>query len=120
MRHSNKSLEGYLLIDHRASPGVQGHADPATSDLQFVPGGGLFESATITCSHCQRVVVLNPQRTRERGYCAKCDHYICDAPACHVDCRPFNAFLDTLQRDAFREEQSQKSTIYIPPSTEIT
>jgi uncharacterized paraquat-inducible protein A len=52
--------EGYLLIDNRAA------------------GDGMVESATVTCSHCHRVVVLNPQRTRERGYCPKCDSYICD------------------------------------------
>lgn len=52
--------EGYLLIDDRAS------------------GQGMFESATNTCSHCQRIIVLNPLRTRERGYCPGCDSYICD------------------------------------------
>ena len=52
--------ESFLIVDDRLS------------------GGGLFEAATTTCSHCQRIVVLNPDRTRERGYCRKCVHYICD------------------------------------------
>jgi hypothetical protein len=60
MMFSKRSLEGYLLKDHRAS------------------GGGMFESATLTCSHCQRQVILNPDRSRSRGYCPKCDHYVCD------------------------------------------
>jgi hypothetical protein len=40
---------------------------------------GVFEAPTYTCSHCQVVVVLNPKRSRERAYCRRCDHYICDA-----------------------------------------
>ena len=57
---------GYLEIDHRASdappPGVQRH----------------FEADTYTCSHCQRVVVMNPMRKRERYKCNGCSHHICD------------------------------------------
>lgn len=64
------SKEGYLLIDHRASPG---NAD--------VPEGQVFESAVLTCSHCQTAVVLRPDRSRERHYCMGCDHYICDVCA---------------------------------------
>ena len=41
-------------------------------------GRGVFECATYTCSHCQVVVMINPLRTRERAYCLKCDHRICD------------------------------------------
>ncbi len=69
---SRHTQEGYLFIDHRASPGTIS-----------VPEGKLFEGATITCSHCQRMVVLNHDRTRERGYCPHCDHYICDQ--CNAD-----------------------------------
>lgn len=57
---SKRSCEGYMLADHRAC------------------GGARVERATYTCGHCQRVVVLNPQRTRERAYCGKCDRRICD------------------------------------------
>ncbi len=82
MVHSKRSHEGYLLNDQRHS------------------GGGLLESATITCSHCHRVVVLNPQRTRERGYCAKCDHYLCDGCTAGGECLPLNKVLDELQNAA--------------------
>jgi len=80
--NSKKNHEGYLLIDNRAGPGVS--ADFIRScgkDPDLIPGvgeGQIFESATITCSHCQKVLFKNLKRTRERGYCAKCDHYICD------------------------------------------
>jgi hypothetical protein len=58
--HSQRSREGYMLHDERAS------------------GGELIERPTFTCHHCHRVVVMNPDRTRPREYCGKCDHYICD------------------------------------------
>lgn len=65
-------------------------------------GGTLEESATVTCSHCQRVVVLNPLRTRERHYCRKCDHYICDNPACHFECVPIQKIFDDLKERAIK------------------
>lgn len=71
--------DGYLLIDHRFSPGVP--ADVARKS-GFDPGlmgeGKFLESATITCAHCLGVVVKNAMRIRERAYCSKCDKYICD------------------------------------------
>lgn len=80
---SLKRHEGYLMVDHRASPGLP--ADfykPLGIESPPIAGEGkMVEAATITCSHCNGVVVLNPLRTRPRAYCAKCDHYICDI--CH-------------------------------------
>lgn len=93
MVHSKRSHEGYLLIDHRNAPGNDA-AEAARAGVPFVPGGALFESATITCAHCHAVVVLNPLRTRERGYCRRCDHYVCDKPECSVDCTPLRAMMD--------------------------
>jgi len=106
---SKRRHEGYLLIDHRDSPGVtRGSVTTPRSDTPIV-GNSMFESATITCSHCQCVVVLNPDRTRERAYCKKCDHYICDR--CGQEyartfvCRPFRQVLDEAQEAAFLTEQ---------------
>ena len=89
---TKRSHEGYLVIDHRACPGL-------------APGPRLFESATITCSHCHRVVVLNPDRSRERGYCPKCDHYVCDEcelarVASGGHCRPMNQIIEEIQNKA--------------------
>ena len=63
-----KGGRGYLLIDNRAS------------------GGKMQEMATMTCAHCQLVVVLNAARKRARGYCAKCHAYICDNRVCSTYC----------------------------------
>lgn len=56
------------MIDHRASPGTN-----------EVPGGTLFEAATMHCAHCNGITIRNPGRTRERASCSKCNGmYICD------------------------------------------
>lgn len=94
---SLRRQEGYLLIDHRASPGLPPSAEPT-----HVPGGALFESATVTCAHCHRIIVLNPDRSRARHYCPKCDHYVCDTVACVVTCDPMQAQFDRLERQALQ------------------
>ncbi len=78
--------EGVLLRDDRCS------------------GGRLVEQAIATCSHCQRGVVMNPQRVRARAWCPKCDAYVCDW--CEAErartgtCRPMAQVFDELQNEA--------------------
>lgn len=84
MIFSKRSQEGFLLIDDRAS------------------GGPLRETPTVTCSHCQVIVILNPQRTRPRGYCRKCDHYVCDKPTCNFECKPMSQVIDEALEKAAR------------------
>lgn len=99
---SLKRHEGYLLIDNRFGPGVSAEFIRASGkDAPVVPEGRMFESATVTCSHCHSIVVLNPGRSRPRNYCRKCDHYVCDNPACNVECMPLNDVLDSLQEAIF-------------------
>jgi predicted O-linked N-acetylglucosamine transferase (SPINDLY family) len=99
-----KSLKhgaGFLSIDHRDSPGL------SARDVAHVPGavavgaGRLYERDVKVCTHCQRAIVLEPLRTRDRGYCNKCDHYICDhCEAIRVKtgaCIPFLQTLDRMQ-----------------------
>lgn len=100
---SKQRHEGYLIIDHRDSPGVPSQLTHSLD--KFFPDvrqGMTFESATVTCCHCNAVVILNPDRTRPRGYCAKCDQYVCDKPGCSLECTNFSRVLDTLQEHAFK------------------
>ena len=98
--------EGYLLIDNRFGPGVTPSFVQQSGQkglgVPVVGEGALFESATITCSHCHTVVILNPNRSRPRNYCGKCDHYICDNPICLMECSPLNKVLDVLQEAQFK------------------
>lgn len=95
--------EGLLTIDHRNSPGISAELINATGRAAPIVGAGqIFESATITCAHCNVVVVLNPDRTRQRGYCRNCDHYVCDNPGCNSNCTPHAKTLDIMQENIFR------------------
>ncbi len=67
--------EGYFVIDHRDSPGFT----PAEAKaFGRTAGSTLFEAATMWCPHCTTPVIKNPDRTRARAHCYKCDHFICD------------------------------------------
>jgi len=94
---------GYLKIDHRASPGLpEDIARLSGFDPSMAGEGKLLEASTLTCAHCKCAVVKNPLRTRERAYCPKCDHYICDlcaARAYEPDYAhmPFEKFSDLTQ-----------------------
>ncbi len=101
MKHSLKDGGGFLEIDHRESPGL------TPADVAHVPGaiavgqGEHFETDVYQCSHCQRTVVLRAAAGKmgERGYCQKCDRYICNScertrVASGGLCVPFKAVLD--------------------------
>ena len=77
---SNKHLhEGYLMVDHRASPGLTPEEAMALGYTNATVGEGqLYETKTNHCSHCGTVVIMNPDRTRERAFCQACSKYICD------------------------------------------
>lgn len=73
---------GYLMVDHRASPGLpEDIARQVGYDPRLSGEGKVYEADTMTCSHCRGTVVKNIFRTRERHHCTKCDHYICDGCA---------------------------------------
>ncbi len=100
-----QSREGYLLVDHRASPGLPADIARASGyDPRHCGEGAVFEAATLTCSHCKVVFVRNPLRTRERAKCFKCGwHYVCDLCAAEMlrpdyDHLPFEKLVD-VERD---------------------
>ena len=79
---TRRETEGYLLIDHRDSPGLTEAERVAAglSPLMPVGKGQRLEIATYCCSHCDRIVGINMKRNRARTVCFKCDRYICDHP----------------------------------------
>lgn len=113
--HSKRSSEGYFLVDHRASPGLP---KDFMKNLGFnapsVGEGAMMECPTVTCCHCNTVVIINPARLRARGHCRKCDAYVCDNPACNAECTPFSKILDDAEKQALRDHaSSQQSTGFI-------
>jgi hypothetical protein len=83
---------GYLEIDHRGAEELP----PGTKRY--------FEADTYTCTHCERIVVMNPERKRERYKCSKCNHHICDDCAAAMyagaECVPVKALADRIQEQA--------------------
>lgn len=105
--HSKRRHEGWLMIDNRASPGIDDKLIGADKFAPVVGEGQVYESATVTCAHCSKVVVLNPNRTRPRHYCQKCDHYVCDELACATECVPFDKIInDILDGKVYRIPES--------------
>jgi len=103
---SKRAHEGEILIDSRFTPGIPEDVLRITG-LPPEAGRGLYEAPTYTCSHCQRVVMMNPGRTRERGYCTGCDHYLCDQcgtvrAALGGVCRTFKQIIDEVQEAGAR------------------
>ena len=116
---SKRSQEGWLMIDHRASPGLT-EADAVAAGLKpkLLAEGALYESATYTCRHCQRIVIMNPERTRERGFCRKCDAYICDECTAALsvgECIPFEKIADDVLNAAAKgQDQWQSGSSLLP------
>ena len=81
---SLKRHEGYVFLDRGIGPGLQRL--------------GIDEMPCFTCPHCNYVVIMNAQRTRPRGYCAKCDHWTCDKPGCNAECNPIVRDVVLAQR----------------------
>jgi hypothetical protein len=82
--------EGYLFLDQRSV------------------GQGVTEAATFTCSHCQAVVIMNPDRKRTRYHCRGCDHLLCDncaaARVAGANCKTYkqkiDEYLESVERQA--------------------
>ncbi len=108
---SKRSHEGVILIDHSVSPGIPDAAMPVGMPPRS--GQGLFEAPTYTCSHCQKVVIINPLRNRERSWCRKCDHYICDPCGGILQatgvCKTYKQVMDEVQEAGLRSDSSEES-----------
>ncbi len=115
MSQSKRSHEGVIMLDHRYSPGISDQAlhnanKTSNAKLPIGAGTGMFEAATFSCSHCPNVVYIHPLRNRPRGYCRKCDHYICDSCnakyAMNFVCLTYKQQVDALQEANFLKEQA--------------
>lgn len=111
--------QGYLLIDHTFSPGVTPEMLHAAGiDAPAVGADKKGEFSTYTCSHCCAVVIINPLRRRDRAYCAKCDHNICDgcgaAMAATGVCVSVDKLFDFVQDSNARLEEQGIAVTGLP------
>jgi hypothetical protein len=71
--------DGELCVDHRASPGLPSTLAQELGMVGEPTGeGSVAYFRVLACNHCGGAQLMNPLRTRDRGYCRLCDHYICD------------------------------------------
>jgi hypothetical protein len=69
--------EGYLEINTGAGLSAEDAAKGPPGTMP-IPADKKIQLATLKCTHCPKGIVFNPFRSRPRGYCRACDHYICD------------------------------------------
>lgn len=60
---------------------------------------------TLTCCHCQRIIFIEVGKDIPGGFCDKCNKNTCEA--CHQigTCRPFEKWLEEVERKATRESR---------------
>lgn len=113
MQHSKRSSEGVMLVNHKDSPGLDAEflaqvakAFPGQDTLPPGCGTGMFEAPIITCVHCQAMIIVNPLRNRQRGWCRKCGHYICDKcdllKKLGVACKPWAQVIDEIMEESIK------------------
>jgi len=92
---------GELTIDHTFSPGI-----PPELAAQVQARGGIaaagstkVEVATYTCAHCNAIVLMRPDRTRDRSVCRKCMRVVCDQHS--LWCEPFARLADAVADGKF-------------------
>jgi hypothetical protein len=107
MKHSKRDSEGVMMVNHKDSPGLTpeflaevAKAFPGEDTLPPGAGTGMFEAPIVTCVHCQQMVIINPLRNRQRGWCGKCAHYLCDKCSLNqklgVPCRPYTQVIEDV------------------------
>jgi len=92
---------GYLSIDNR--------------NVEAPVKNRLFEADTYTCTHCEVVVIMNPERKRPRYKCRGCNHHICDNCAAireaGTPCKTYRQVITEALEAAERQADSGKSII---------
>lgn len=77
-------------------------------ELHIMTAEGMEVRPTLTCSHCNNIVVLNPKRMRERHRCLKCMKFTCD-PCRGSECVPINE----IAADHFEGEMGRKASLIL-------
>jgi hypothetical protein len=100
--------QGYMIVDHSASPGfTEEQARAVGYDPKMCGEGKVFETKTFTCMDCKTSVVPNVFRVRPRESCRRCLHYVCDICAFRAS---FNDYVcGCHRRDAvFSDNQAKR------------
>jgi hypothetical protein len=69
------------------------------------PGKKTVERDTITCGHCNSIVIVKPGQDPATmgGFCLRCMKHTCNKQACNANCTPFMKKIEKAeQQDRFR------------------
>jgi hypothetical protein len=80
---------------------------------------GVTELPILVCCHCNRIVVLNPERQRARGWCEKCDAYVCDQAVCLTECNPFEQSIELALKYVDRLPPEEQKFLLRGPNGEV-
>lgn len=114
---SLQSHEGVLLVDHRASPGLSVPEAVQQGLPASAAGSRIFECATFTCSHCERVVAVVDRRKADEicGFCTGCNHRLCTKcttkRAKDGVCLPVKVLAEQLQNVAAKQPATE---VFVP------
>ena len=64
--------------------------------------GKVHEEDTRQCRHCGQHVQVQPGSGKTRGYCHRCDGFICGKRECVMRCRPLERWIDEVERNYLR------------------
>ena len=99
---SKRDHAGWLMLDHRDSPGFsEAEMRKANPRLKPTAGKGLYETNVVHCRHCQKGLIVHPLLMADLPYCHLCDAYICES--CKVTMAasgqhmPFDKLADLIQ-----------------------
>ena len=59
---------------------------------------GVEVASTLQCAHCGGHFVSKIGSGHTRGFCSNCQAPLCGAPECLARCRPFEKWLDEVEK----------------------
>ena len=69
--------QGYTIVDNGGPCITEEQARTLGLPSDYATRS-VVEMDTLHCRHCGGCVIKNPDRSRPRGHCMKCDWYVCD------------------------------------------
>jgi len=76
--------------------------NPGGYCYSFDPGGVRQEADTMTCNHCNRVVIIHKKVDDCGGHCRLCDKFICSECVDANHCVPFMAKVEQEEERYYR------------------
>jgi len=83
--------EGKLILE----PGES--ATTSRKPSGYILADGEEIAQTLQCGHCHKHCISVKGSGVLRGYCTKCDSWLCGAPACIAKCYPFEKRMEDFE-----------------------